>query len=146
MKTVLQRVNYASVRVGGQVVGEIGRGIAVLVGFGKEDDGSTLEPMAQKLVNMRIFSNEADRFDRSTLDIGGEVLLVPQFTLFADTRKGRRPEFFGALEPGKASPLFDQFIEVVRKTGVQKVAAGVFGASMQVALENDGPVTIIVEL
>lgn len=145
MRTVLQRVNHASVTVDDQVVGAIGKGIAVLVGFGKEDDESCLAPVASKLVNMRVFSNDNGRFDFSTLDIGGEVLLVPQFTLFADTRKGRRPEFFSAMEPKSASLLFDKFIEAVKSTGVRKTAAGVFGAKMKVAFENDGPVTIIVD-
>ncbi len=146
MKCVLQRVSRASVTVEGRVTGEIERGILVLVGFGKEDDPSKLAPMAQKLVNLRIFSNEGGRFDFSTLDIDGEVLLVPQFTLFADTRKGRRPEFFGAMAPEEAKRFFNDFIREVSATGVKKVAAGIFGAMMKVSLDNEGPVTIILEL
>jgi D-aminoacyl-tRNA deacylase len=145
MKVVIQRVNYASVKVSGETVGEISRGVCLLVGFGPEDDASKLKPMAEKIVNMRIFPNEEGRFDRSTLEIGGAVLAVPQFTLYADTRKGRRPDFFGALEPAAASRLFDEFVALLGKTGAAKVAAGVFGGDMKVALENDGPVTIVVE-
>ena len=146
MKVVMQRVSHASVTVEGRVTGEIQRGVCLLVGFGPGDEAAKLKPMAEKIANMRIFPNEAGRFDRSTLDIGGGALLVPQFTLYADTRKGRRPDFFGALAPEAAAPLFDQFVAVFRETGVSPVGAGIFGAEMKVALENDGPVTIIVEL
>ncbi|MGI6525171.1 MAG: D-aminoacyl-tRNA deacylase [Bdellovibrionota bacterium] len=146
MKGVIQRVNYASVTVDDVVVGKIGVGLAVLVGFGKDDTEKNLKLMAEKIVNMRIFSNSEDRFDYSLLDIKGEILLIPQFTLFADTSHGRRPEFFSALEPSKASPLFDKFVDIVKSLGVSKTECGIFGATMKVALENDGPVTISLDI
>jgi len=146
MRAVIQRVNYASVKVDGVVKGKIKRGLCVLVGFAPGDHEPTLAQMADKIVNMRIFPNAQGRFDLSLLEIGGGVLLVPQFTLYADTRKGRRPDFFSALEPVSASQLFDKLIATFEKTGAAQVAAGVFGADMKVALENDGPVTILVEL
>ena len=146
MRAVIQRVNHANVKVDGKVTGEIERGICILVGFAPGDDQGKLAQFAEKAVNMRIFTNEAGRFDHSTLQIGGGVLLVPQFTLYADTRKGRRPDFFGALEPAAATKLFDELITVFNSSGVAKVGAGVFGADMKLSLENDGPVTIIMEI
>ena len=146
MKAVIQRVNYASVKVDGKITGEIGHGVCVLAGFAPGDDDRTLCQMAEKIVNMRIFPNQAGRFDLSTLEIKGGALLVPQFTLYADTRKGRRPDFFKALEPAAASILFDKLIAAFEKTGLPQVGAGIFGADMKLALENDGPVTIIVEI
>ena len=143
---MLQRVGWSRVSVDGEVVGEIGRGLLLLVGIAEGDTEAKLAPMASKLCNMRIFENEKSHFDRSLLDVGGEVLLVPQFTLFADTSKGRRPEFFGAMKPDGASPLFDCFVEEFRKLSISGVATGVFGAHMHVELENDGPVTIVVDL
>ena len=146
MRAVIQRVNYASVTVDGVITGKIGKGLAVLVGFGKEDSEKKLRTMANKIVNMRIFSNDEGRFDFSLLDTKGGILLVPQFTLFADTSHGRRPEFFTALEPDKASPMFDQFAKIVKEYGISEVGCGMFGANMKFALENDGPVTIMLEV
>ena len=146
MKVVIQRVNHASVKVSGKIAGAIQKGLCLLIGFGPEDHAGKLGAMADKIAHLRIFPNAAGRFDRSVLEVGGGVLLVPQFTLYADTRKGRRPDFFGALAPAAAAPLFEQFVDVFTQTGVNPVEAGVFGAEMQVALENDGPVTIILEL
>ena len=145
MRIVLQRVNHASVIVEGQTVGEISRGVLLLVGFGSEDDDPPLKAMAQKIVSMRIFPRGDSGFDISLLDIGGEVLLVPQFTLYGETSKGRRPDFFSAMAPDRATTLFDQFVEEFRSLRIKKVATGQFGAHMQVALENDGPVTFVLD-
>ena len=145
MKVILQRVSRASVEVEHQIVGAIQSGLLVLAGFGKEDNSQKLAAMAQKIVTLRIFSNDLKKFDKSLLDSGGEILIVPQFTLFADTAKGRRPEFFQALEPTLAARYFDEFSEALAQLGVSKVAKGIFGAHMLVSLENDGPVTIPLE-
>ena len=145
MRVLLQRVSKASVSVEGKVLGEISRGLLLLTGFGKGDDESKLLPMLEKIINFRIFPDEKGRFDKSVLDIGGEILVVSQFTLYADTTKGRRPDFFNALEPDKARALCDSFVELLKAKGIAKVACGEFGAHMFVNLENDGPVTIMLE-
>ena len=145
MRIVLQRVNNAKVTVEGRTQGEISRGILLLVGFGGEDENPPLKAMAQKIVNLRIFPRGDSKFDISLLDIKGEVLLVPQFTLYGDTRKGRRPDFFSSLPPGPAALFFDQFAAEFRALGISRVATGIFGAYMQVALENDGPVTLVLD-
>ena len=145
MRVIIQRVSRASVSVEGTTVGAIGAGLLLLVGFGKTDSFETLKPMAEKIVAMRIFSDERGRFDASLLETKGAVLAVPQFTLYAETSKGRRPEFFDALAPEPASQLFTQFKETLRHAGVAQVESGVFGAYMQVELVNDGPVTITLE-
>ena len=145
MKIILQRVRSASVEIGGVRVGAIGQGVLLLVGFGEGDDQSKFQPLAEKIAVMRIFPNAAGRFDRSLVDIGGSVLLVPQFTLFADTSKGRRPDFFGALKPELAAALFEQLITVFEQILPARIAAGKFGADMLVSLENDGPVTIPID-
>ncbi|MBX7138908.1 MAG: D-tyrosyl-tRNA(Tyr) deacylase [Oligoflexia bacterium] len=146
MKIVLQRVNEASVTVEGRITGAIRHGLLLLVGFGLTDDEAKLRPVADKLVNLRIFPDERGRFHHSLAEVGGAILAVPQFTLFADLSKGgRRPEFFGALEPAKAAPLFDRFVETLKQVGVAQVETGIFGADMKVRLENDGPVTIPLE-
>ena len=145
MKVVVQRVNHSSVVVDEKVIGEVGKGLMVLVGFGKDDDASKLKPMAEKIVNLRIFPDKNGRFHHSCLEVSGGILLVPQFTLYADTKKGRRPEFFEAKAPEEATKLFERFIEVMRSSGIENVEAGEFGAYMKVALENDGPVTISLE-
>lgn len=146
MRILLQRTTHASVTVDGATVGEAGAGLLLLVGFGQGDDQSKLTPAASKVLNMRIFSDEQGRFNRSCLDVAGEILAVSQFTLYADTSQGRRPGFHLALEPDRASQLFDEFVAELRKQGASRVATGQFGAHMKVALENDGPVTIMVEM
>ena len=143
MKAVLQRANQASVTVDEKVVGSIGRGLLLLVGFGPEDSSVTLQPFAEKIVNLRIFPDEKGRFHYSVLDIQGGILVVPNFTLYADCSKGRRPDFFGALPPEQASILFEELISKFTALGIKDVARGIFGAHMQIALENDGPVTLI---
>ena len=145
MKVLVKRVKEAKVEVEEKVVGEIGPGLLLLVGLGKGDDEKNLAEMAKKVANLRIFSDEDDRFQYSLLDTEGAVLSVPQFTLFADTSKGRRPEFFSAMPPSEASPLSEEFLAKLKEQGIQKVETGQFGASMQVSLVNDGPVTIMLE-
>jgi D-tyrosyl-tRNA(Tyr) deacylase len=145
MKVVLQRVKEASVSVEGDIVGRIRHGLVLLVGFGNGDTEACIAPMVDKIIKMRIFENEAKKFDKDVTEVGGEILAISQFTLFAETAKGRRPEFFQALEPGAATLLFDTFVAALRATAVKNVATGTFGAYMQVSLVNDGPVTITLE-
>jgi D-aminoacyl-tRNA deacylase len=142
MKAVVQRVSRAHVRVGEEVAGEIGTGLCILLGVARGDDAPAAERLAEKTARLRIFENEEGRFDRSLLDIGGEALVVSQFTLIADTAKGNRPSFGGAAPPEEAEPLYEAFCAALRDLGVP-VATGVFGAGMAVELENDGPVTIV---
>jgi D-aminoacyl-tRNA deacylase len=146
MKVLLQRVNHARVDVDSKTVGSISQGLLLLVGFGTDDTEQKLRPLAEKVVNLRVFASEKSHFDLSLLDIKGGVLAVPQFTLYADTTKGRRPDFTRALEPENASRLFTQFVSFISALGVKEVAAGVFGAHMQLLFENDGPLTIMLEI
>ena len=144
MKALLQRVTEASVSIDGKVVGRIGQGLAVFVGIANGDTEKDAQYLAQKIANLRIFSDEADRFNLSVLDIKGELLLVSQFTLLADTRKGRRPSFVEAAPPAQAEELFEYFVEQARTTGL-KVETGRFQQYMQVEIHNDGPVTILLD-
>lgn len=144
MRAVVQRVSEASVTVGGEVVGRIGWGLLILLGVGQGDGPADAELLATKAANLRIFADGEGRFNRSLLDVGGEALVVSQFTLYADTRRGRRPSFTDAAPPEVASPLVEAFAEQLRRLGVT-VASGQFGAHMQVALVNDGPVTILLD-
>jgi D-tyrosyl-tRNA(Tyr) deacylase len=144
MRAVIQRVSKASVTVEGQVVGKIGRGLLVLLGIGAGDVQDDVALLADKIANMRIFPDQDGRFDRSVLDISGEVLVISQFTLYADTRRGRRPSFSDAAAPEIAAPLVDSFVETLRARDLV-VASGVFGAHMDVDLQNDGPVTIVLD-
>jgi D-tyrosyl-tRNA(Tyr) deacylase len=132
------------VSVDGRTSGEIGRGLLVLLGVARQDDARAADWMAEKLVGLRIFEDEAGKFDRSVNDVGGEVLIGSQFTRYADTRKGRRPSFAAAADPALAEPLYRRVIERVRALGIA-TEHGVFGAHMEVELVNDGPVTVIVE-
>jgi len=145
MRAVVQRVSRASVHIDGETVGSCGAGLAVLVGAGHEDTSETAERLAAKVAWLRIFPNEHGRFDRSLLDTGGQALVVSQFTLLADTRKGNRPSFTDAARPEEAEPLVERFVETLRALGIQ-VETGVFGAKMEVELVNDGPVTIVVDV
>ena len=142
MRILLQRVTRASVTVDGKVTGEVARGYAALVGVGHADTPEIVDRMAEKVVNLRVFNDDAGKFNRSLLDVAGGVLAVSQFTLYADARKGRRPSFTDAARPELASPLFDRFVAKLRELGVRDVGTGVFGASMLVEIHNDGPVTI----
>ncbi len=145
MKIIIQRVSSASVTVNQEIVAQIDSGILALIGLGEGDDNSKFAVIIEKIINMRIFSNPKGRFDNSLLDINGGVILVPQFTLYADTSKGRRPEFFKAMPPQLAKSLFEEFCEKFKSSYPYQVETGVFGADMKVALLNDGPVTIPLE-
>lgn len=145
MRVIIQRVTQAAVRVEGAVVGEIGPGLLLLVGIGQEDTVDSIPPLVDKIVKMRIFSNDGGRFDKDVTQINGEILAVSQFTLYADTSRGRRPEFIQAMKPEPARVLFDAFVSALRSSAVRNVATGVFGAMMEVSLVNDGPVTITIE-
>ena len=144
MKVLLQRVTGASVSVGGEVVGKIGQGLVAFVGVANGDTEKDAQYLAQKTVSLRIFSDEEGKFNLSALDIKGELLVVSQFTLLADTRKGRRPSFIEAAPPAQAEELFEQFVEQARSTGL-KVETGRFQQYMQVEIHNDGPVTILLD-
>jgi len=141
MRALLQRVTHASVTIDEQVVGQIGTGLLVLLGVGQDDSEAQVKTLADKIVHMRIFGDDEGKMNRSLLDIGGELLVVSQFTLYADIRRGRRPSFTGAAPPSLAEPLVERFKEAVAAYGL-RVADGIFGAHMQVELLNDGPVTI----
>lgn len=145
MRAVAQRVSEASVRVDGEIVGEIQHGLCVLLGAGQGDGEKDADYLAEKLVNLRIFEDEAGKMNHSLLDIQGGLLLISQFTLYGDTRKGRRPSFVGALEPRRASELVDYFAQKCKYLGVKNIGNGVFGADMKVALINDGPVTMLLD-
>ncbi|MDE6030196.1 MAG: D-tyrosyl-tRNA(Tyr) deacylase [Oscillospiraceae bacterium] len=144
MKLVIQRVERACVRVGGETVGEIGGGLLVLAGIGAEDGEAECERLAAKLVNLRIFSDSDGKTNLSIKDVGGELLVISQFTLYADCRKGNRPNFLLAKEPKEAERLYEYFTELCRRD-IPVVRTGVFGAEMKVELLNDGPFTIILE-
>ncbi len=141
MRALLQRTTGARVRVGGDVVGEIGQGLVVLLGVGPADDEAVADGLARRVTELRIFDDDAGRTNLSLLDVAGSVLVVSQFTLYADTRRGRRPGFTGAAAPDIAERLYLRFAATLRATGVQ-VATGRFGAVMEVELVNDGPFTI----
>ncbi|MEZ4399272.1 MAG: D-aminoacyl-tRNA deacylase [Kofleriaceae bacterium] len=145
MRAVIQRCRQGSVTVDGAVVGEIGHGLVVLLGAGKGDGDDDLAYIVDKLVGLRIFADADGKMNLSVKDVGGGVLLISQFTLYADVRKGRRPAFLDALEPVAAEALYLRAVEAVRAAGVAQVATGVFRADMQVALVNDGPVTILLD-
>jgi len=142
MRLLLQRVKHASVTVDGETVGEIGQGLLVFVGLAEEDSEALFEPALKKMVTLRIFQDEEGKMNRSLEDIGGGLLMVSQFTLYADARKGRRPSYRHAMAPEKSEPLFNQFVEHAAAHYPGKVASGQFAAMMDVKLLNDGPVTI----
>ena len=145
MRVVLQRVSEASVRIGGETVGSIGPGLAVLAGFHDGDDPGTVAWMAEKVANLRIFGDDGGRMNRSLIDTGGGALVVSQFTLYGDARKGRRPSFIRAARPEVAVPLYEAFVESLGRLLPDPVQTGRFGAMMEVALVNDGPVTLLIE-
>lgn len=142
MRVLLQRVSRASVTVDNNVTGEIDQGLALLVGVGKGDTQVHADRLADKIVNLRIFNDDDGKFNRSLLDVAGGALVVSQFTLFADAKKGRRPSFTDAAPPQVAQPLCDYFADRLRALGIKQVGCGVFGAHMDVDIHNDGPVTI----
>jgi D-aminoacyl-tRNA deacylase len=144
MRIVLQRVSRARVTVDGRVTGEIGRGLLLLVGFTDGDADEALAWMAKKVVQLRIFPDDEGKMNRSVEDADGAILVVSQFTLYGDARKGNRPSFIDAARPEVAIPLYERFVALLRATG-RPVATGEFGAMMDVELVNDGPVTLILE-
>jgi D-tyrosyl-tRNA(Tyr) deacylase len=144
MKALLQRVTSASVSVNNSIVGKIGRGVVVFLGVAKDDSEVDARYLVNKIVNLRIFANEASKFALSALEAKAEILIVSQFTLLADLRKGRRPSFSEAAPPDKAKELYEFFVNQVRSTGL-KVETGVFQEHMMVEIHNDGPVTLLLE-
>lgn len=144
MRAVVQRVKKSSVTVDGKIVGKIGNGLLVLLGVGEEDDNKDLEYMIDKVLGLRIFQDENDKMNLSLLDIEGELLVVSQFTLYGDVRKGKRPSFTKSAHPDIANKLYEEFIEKTKEKGI-KVEHGIFGAHMDVDLINDGPVTILLD-
>jgi len=145
MRIVVQRVNRAAVRVDGQTVGEIGRGLLVLLGIGKEDTDSDSDYIIGKILSLRIFHDDEGKMNRSVTDIGGGVLVVSQFTLHGDVRKGTRPSFSDAMPPADAEKFYNRFMDKLRAATPLKVAEGRFAAMMDVELVNDGPVTILLD-
>lgn len=144
MRAVVQRVTSSSVTVDGKIVGEIGRGLNVLLGISVDDTNEDIKYMKDKILNLRIFEDEDGKLNRSLKDIDGDVLIISQFTLYGDCRKGRRPSFIDAL-PGKQSKvMYEEFVRLCRNE-VENVATGIFGADMSVQINNDGPVTLLVE-
>jgi D-tyrosyl-tRNA(Tyr) deacylase len=144
MRAVVQRVKQSSVKAGNEVVGQIGIGLLVLLGVARDDTVKDADYLVNKIINLRIFEDQDGKMNRSLLETGGELLAVSQFTLLADCRKGRRPSFVEAADPQKATDLYEKFVDRVRENGV-KVQTGRFRAMMEVALINDGPVTVIIE-
>lgn len=144
MRAVLQRVTRASVTVDGEIVGQIGRGFLILLGIGQGDGDREVKALVDKIVNLRVFPDDEGKMNRSLLDSGGASLVVSQFTLYADVRKGRRPSFINAAPPALAEPLVVRFMAALAAYGIH-VEGGVFGAHMDVELLNDGPVTILLD-
>lgn len=145
MRAVLQRVERASVTVEGNVIGETGKGIMVLFGMLESDDDKVIEYMLDKVINMRIFEDEAGKMNLSLLDIEGELMIVPNFTLYGDARKGRRPGYSSGAAPAVASGIFDKLVVYAKTLPIKKVATGQFQADMKVEIVNDGPVTILLD-
>lgn len=144
MKVVVQRVRHASCTIDSQITGSIEQGFCVLVGFTQSDTEAVIDKMVKKLVSLRVFSDEEGKMNRSLMDIGGKILSISQFTLYADCKKGNRPGFTRAARPEQAIPLYEYFNRAITNTGIP-VETGVFGADMQIELCNDGPVTIILD-
>ena len=145
MRAVIQRVTHASVRVGDELVGEIGRGVVVLLGVKEGDEEGDAEWLARKTANLRIFADDGGKFNLSLLDVHGQALVISQFTLYGDARRGRRPSFSHAADPSVAEPLIDEYCRRLRHESVSRVETGRFGAMMAVEIHNDGPVTLILD-
>jgi D-tyrosyl-tRNA(Tyr) deacylase len=145
MKLVIQRVKNAAVRIEGKVVGEIGVGLLVLLGITQTDTRENADALIRKLINLRVFNDDEGRMNRSILDVRGSFLVVSQFTLYANTKKGNRPSFVDAAHPEHAIPLYEYFVENLKIQSTLQVDTGVFGAMMDVELTNSGPVTIVLE-
>lgn len=144
MRVLVQRCDRACVKVDGKIVGQIGMGVMILVGITHDDDSKKIDYLVDKLINLRIFDDENGVMNKSLLDVSGSILSISQFTLYADTKKGRRPSYIDAMSGDKAKALYDEFNEKLRNTGV-KVETGIFGADMKVDFINDGPITIMLE-
>ena len=144
MRAVVQRVSRGAVSIDGEQKGEIGLGLVILLGVKNGDTEADAKYLAEKCANLRIFADEQGKFNKSALDVNGEMLVISQFTLYGDTRKGRRPSFIEAAPPEISQPLYEKFVQYLRNTGL-KVETGEFGAMMMVEIFNDGPVTLIVE-
>ncbi|MEB0262583.1 MULTISPECIES: D-aminoacyl-tRNA deacylase [unclassified Mucilaginibacter] len=145
MRAVIQRVSEASCKVDGNITGEIGIGFLVLLGIEDADTDEDLQWLAQKITGLRVFSDENGLMNKALADINGEILLISQFTLFAQTKKGNRPSFIRAAKPDKAIPMYEQMIQTLATITGKKIATGIFGADMKVSLVNDGPVTITID-
>lgn len=145
MRAVIQRVSEASCKVNGEITGAIELGFLVLLGIEDDDTAEDLQWLAQKIANMRVFSDENDLMNKSLADVDGKILLISQFTLFAQTKKGNRPSFIRAAKPDKAIPLYEQMILELEKLIGKKTETGIFGADMKISLVNDGPVTITMD-
>ncbi|EDU35788.1 D-aminoacyl-tRNA deacylase [Clostridium sporogenes] len=144
MRAVVQRVISSKVEVDGKVIGSIGKGLNVLLGISREDTEEDIKYLKEKIINLRIFEDENEKLNKSLLDIGGDIIIVSQFTLYGDCRKGRRPSFVEALGGEEAYILYNKFVESIKRE-VNNVATGEFGADMKVYIENDGPVTILLD-
>ena len=145
MKLVIQRVRSSSLYIEGSLISQIKKGLVVLIGISKSDTENVIEKLVKKLLNLRVFEDEDSKMNNSILDIGGEILLVSQFTLYADTSKGNRPSFINAADPKNAELLYNKFLEKLKIVFGNNIKTGRFGAKMQIELINDGPVTIIIE-
>jgi len=145
MRAILQRVTRGHVAVDEQVVGEIGPGYVILLGVTHQDGPAEVKKLAEKTARLRVFEDDQGKMNRSALDTGAEILVISQFTLFADAKKGRRPNFTKAASPEVAEPLVTQFVQHLQQLGAKKVETGLFGATMSVHIQNDGPVTIILD-
>ncbi|MES2267769.1 MAG: D-aminoacyl-tRNA deacylase [Bacteroidota bacterium] len=145
MRAVIQRVSEASCRVDGKITGQIGIGFMVLLGVEDADTDEDLQWLAQKITGLRVFSDENGLMNKGLADINGDILMISQFTLFAQTKKGNRPSFIRAAKPDKAIPMYEQMIKTLETITGKKIATGIFGADMKVSLVNDGPVTITID-
>tara|TARA_Y100000766_G_C18763464_1_gene534610 strand:- start:472 stop:915 length:444 start_codon:yes stop_codon:yes gene_type:complete len=145
MKLVIQRVKSSRLYIEGSLISQIKKGLVVLIGISKSDTENVIEKLVKKLLNLRVFEDENSKMNNSILDIGGEILLVSQFTLYADTGKGNRPSFINAADPKNAELLYNKFLEKLKIVFGNNIKTGRFGANMQIELVNDGPVTIIIE-
>ena len=145
MRVVVQRVSQSNVKVSGEVIGEIKEGLMVLVSFVDEDNDTDLDWMTKKIINLRIFNDDEGKMNRSVQDVGGDILLISQFTLHGSTKKGNRPSFIKAAKPDFANVMYERFIKVVEQSLGKEIQTGEFGGDMKVSLVNDGPTTIIID-